>query len=325
MMRFGKLAVWQVALIAAAVAVVQADPQPLEILRQSILARATVDFSGIRTVVIFQSGQKVQGVEQQIDCDAPDRLRITVLAPEHQRGMLCLTSGQEHWEYTPSTGRVVHTERLSTEQLVQTRLEELQRIAGSMKMHYVGVESIGGRQAHVVKIYTQAGVPVKKTWVDTERYVELKTQRFDSHGQIKSSVYYTRIDYSPSFAEGAFDFQTPSGATIVEAKRPTERMSLEQAEQKAGFHAVLPGYLPPGYRFCANRTAVIDVNGKATIWLSFSNGADSFSVFERPATGTLDPVEHERSITWQRGSYRFTLMGALAADELQRVKASIQP
>ncbi|MBD3291664.1 MAG: outer membrane lipoprotein-sorting protein [Armatimonadia bacterium] len=325
MIRFVKLAAMQVVLVAAVAVTVHADPQPLEILRQSILSRTTVDFSGIRTVVVFRDGEKVHGVQQRIDCDAPDRLRILVMGPENQAGKLCLTSGKQHWEYNPATDRVIHAELPSTEQLVQTRLAELARIADDMKMHYVGEEAIAGRQAHVVKVYSQGGVPVKKTWVDTQQYVELKTQRFDSHGQIKSSAYYTRIDFSPTFTDDIFDFEAPQGAKIVEAQRPSERMSLQQAEKKAGFSAVLPNYLPPGYRFCSDRTAVIEVKGKATIWLSFSNGADSFSLFERPAEGTLEPVEHERSITWQHGNYRFTLMGALAHDELLRVKNSIRP
>jgi outer membrane lipoprotein-sorting protein len=325
MKRFVRLAVVEIALVAAAAVAVQAQPQPMEILRQSILSRATVDFSGIRTVVVFREGEKVQGVQQKIDCDAPNRIRILVLAPESQRGKLCLTNGQQHWEYNPATGRVIHSELPSTEQLVQTRLTELERIADDMKMHYVGDETIVGRQAHVVKVYSDGGVPVKKTWVDTQQHVELKTQRFDSHGRVKSSAYYTRIDFSPTFTDDLFDFDAPEGATIVEAERPAERMSLEQAEKKAGFDAVLPDYLPPGYQFYSHRSAVIEVNGKPTIWLSFSNGADSFSLFERPAEGTMEPVEHERSITWQQGNYRFTLMGALAHDELLRVKNSIRP
>ena len=70
---------------------------------------------------------------------------------------------------------------------------------------------------------------------------------------------------------------------------------------------------------------LIEVKGQPTLWLSFSNGADTFSLFERRCSGELDPVCRDRSITWQDGSYRFTLMGALSGDELQKVQASIAP
>jgi len=83
-MRYAKMTVLQVALIATAVTAVHGAPGPLEILRQSILARTRVDFSGIRTVVIFENGEKVHGVEQKIDCDAPGNLRIVVIEPQNQ-------------------------------------------------------------------------------------------------------------------------------------------------------------------------------------------------------------------------------------------------
>jgi outer membrane lipoprotein-sorting protein len=325
MIKAGKMAVLQVALIAAAVTAVHAEPQPLEILRESILSRTTVDFSGTRTVVVFEDGAKVHGVQQRIDCDAPDNLRIVVLAPGDQRGKLCLTAGRDHWEYIPESGRAVHTELPPTEQIVQTRLTELERLAAHMKLDYVGTEPVAGRTAHVVKVYTDAGLPLKKSWVDTRKRIELKTQRFDSHGRVKSSAYYTSINFSPTFEPGLFSFEPPPGVKVVEASRPASRMPLEDAEQKAGFDAVVPGYLPPGYRFCASRASVIDVKGHATIWLSFSNGADTFSLFERPASGEMEATWHDRSVTWHDGGYRFTLMGALTHEEMEKVKASVRP
>lgn len=325
MTRFGRMAVAQAMLMAAVMGAAGADSQPLEILRRSILARASVDFSGIRTVVVFAEGRKLHGVEQKIDCDAPANLRIVVLAPESQRGKLCLTTGRDHWEYTPATGRVVHAQLPPPDQVITTRLRELESLAARMRMQYVGVESMAGRTSHVVKVYTTRGVPVKKAWVDAQHYVELKTQRFDSHGRVKSSAYYTRIDFNPTFAPGLFEFEPPAGASVIEARRPSERLGLEEAEQRAGFAAVLPGYLPPGYEFESDRTTVIEVNGKPTIWLPFSNGADTFSLFERRAVGDCVAVEHGPSITWQEGGYCFTLMGTLSAGEALKVRASVRP
>lgn len=325
MMRFGKLTTLHVLLIAVAVSAVHGAPDPLEILRQSILSRTRVDFSGIRTVVVFEDGQKVHGVEQKIDCDAPNNLRIVVIAPEDQRGKLCLTVGTDHWEYNPGTGRAVHAELPPPQQVVTTRLSELNKLARRMKMQYVGADSIAGRSAHVVKVYTVTGIPVKKLWVDRQYYVELKTLRFNSHGQVKSSAYYTRIDYSPSFAPGHFAFQPPKDATIVEAECGTEPMPLHEAEEKAGFDALVPGYLPPGYRFLDDQASVITVDGKPTLWLTFSNGADAFSLFQRPASGSMNPHWRDRSVTWQEANYRFTLMGSLASDQLMKVKSSIRP
>jgi len=157
-MRIGRTAVALIALTAVALAAAGAEPQPMEILRQSILSRASVDFSGVRTVVVFSEGQKILGVEQKIDCDAPANLRIVFLAPDAERGKLCLTAGQDHWEFAPATGRAMHTQLPPPERVIAERLQEFDELAGEMRAQYVGIESIAGRQAHVVKVYTPGGL-----------------------------------------------------------------------------------------------------------------------------------------------------------------------
>ncbi len=325
MSRLGRLAAIA-GVIAAATAIALAQVNaPLEILRRSIMARGTVDFSGVRTVVLFEAGEKVRGVEQQVQCQAPHRTRITVIAPESEAGTMCLIVGRVQWEYAPNARRVVRTQLPPPERILQQRLRDLERIADNMRLQYCGTDSIAGRSVHVVKLYTPQGVPVKKSWVDTEHWIALKTQRFDSQGRVKSSAYFTRINYAPTFPPGTFEFEPPADAVVIDAAGAPERMPLAQAEQRAGFRAVLPRYLPPGYRFQNDRVAVIEVGGQASLWLPFSNGADTFSLFQRPGRGLAGTLRRGRSITWQAGGFRFTLLGPLAAAEMQQVKASIQP
>lgn len=274
---------------------------------------------------MFSGGEKTHGVEQKVDCDAPHGLRIVVVAPESERGRLCVNEGRDHWEYDPRSNRAVHTALPDPEQTVQARLAELERLTERMNAHYVGPESIAGRPAHVVKVFTTEGLPVKKVWIDHEFYVTLKTQHFDSHGNVKSSAYFTRIDFSPLFAPGLFEFAPPDGAKIVETTGPSSRMPLAEAEEKTGFEAVLPAYLPPGYHFQHDRTTVIDTGGKPTIWLTFSNGADTFSLFQRRESDPSKAVERKRCVSWQLAGYRFTLMGTLTPDEAEKVRESIAP
>ncbi len=325
MSRFGRLVAVQLVVSALALVVADASPRPLELVRQSILARADVDFSGIRTVVAFADGEKVRGVQQKIDCDAPENLRIVILAPEAEHGRLCLTSGRNHWEYNPHTRRAVHLTLPRPETVIESRLQELEGLCERMRLQYAGTDQIAGRRSHVIKVLTPDGLPVKKIWLDDTEHIELKTQRFDTHGNVKSSAYFTRIDLDPMFTEGLFEFSPPDDAVVIETEKPASRVALKQAEQQAGFDAVLPGYLPPGYRFMRKQTAVIDVSGRPTIWLTFSNGADTFSLFERRADGDCPSAKGQSCITWEQGGYHFTLMGMLAADEVEKVRESIRP
>lgn len=311
--------------MAVSVVCASADATPLQILHRSISARTSVSFSGTRTVVLFDDGVKVRGVQQRVYCKAPDKMRIELLAPSPERGKLSLTNGRVHWEYHPQRGRALRGHQPAPSELVKQRLQELKKIAQRMHLQYCGRETIAGREAHVIKVYSAEGVPVKKSYVDTERYVTLKTQRFDAHGNVKSSAYYTQITYDPAFPPGLFDFEPPPDCSIVDSPRPSRRMSLTSAQQQVGFDAALPSYLPPGYVFHEDRVAVIEINKRKALWLTFSNGVETFSLFQRRACGPSDVRHRGRSVTWTSGDYCFTLMGALGRDEMRKVRSSISP
>lgn len=313
-------------IVALACSVVAAQlTDPVEIMRRSVAARGNVDYSGIRTVVMFEGGVKVRGVEQEVHCQAPDKLRIMVIAPESERGKLWLVDGQVQWECDPHAHRALRMQLPPPRQVRLQRLREMERLARTMRLQYCGTESIAGRPAHVIKVYTDEGLPVKKTWIDVETFVTLKTLRFDSQGRVKSSAYFTRIDFNPEFGPGLFTFSPPAGYTVIEAERPPQRMPLAAAEQRVGFRAVLPSYLPAGYHFLADRVAVIELRGRRALWMSFSNGVDTFSLFQRRGDGPTDARRCGRAITWEDGNFCFTLLGTLSAEEMQRVRASIRP
>lgn len=324
MSRMSRAAIVTATVAVASLALAQ-TPSPLELLRRSIAARDNVDYAGVRTVVAFEDGTKVYGVEQKVQCLAPGRMRIVVLTPPADAGSLCLTNGQIHWEYDPHRQRAIRTQLPPPEQVTQSRLRELERLSRRMHLQYIGTERIAGRPTHVVTVSTRDELPVKKAWVDSRHFVALKAQRFDSHGRVKFSSYFTRIDFDPDLTAEIFAFSPPAGCTVIEAGRQVERMPLAQAEDRAGFDAVLPNYLPPGYRFQRDLVALLERDGRTTLWLSFCNGADTFSLFQRRAGGPAKQAHHDRAITWEAGRYHFVLMGTLSDDEMQRVRASIQP
>ena len=220
---------------------------------------------------------------------------------------------------------MVRRELSSLEDIRKRRLADLERLTRHLTVRYLGVETIAGRPAHLVCVYTTSGAPVKKQWVDTEHYVTLKTQRFDTQGRVKLSMYYTAINYNPSYTPGMFDFTPPEGCTVREASDLPERIPLHEAEARAGFQAVLPTYLPEGYRFQSGSVAVIPMRGKKVLWLAFSNGADTFSIFQRQRGVQLQPRQQGRFMEWSAGPYAFTLVGQLSCHEMQKVRNSITP
>jgi len=278
------------------VAIAQPNPQALDILKRSIMAEGSVNFSGVRSVVVFESGVKIHGYQQRVYEKAPG-----------------------------AKSRVTRREVPPPEQACARRLADLERLTRHMRIEYVGAETIAGRAAHVVTISAGGGLPLKKIWADAEHYVLLKMQRFDPEGRVKLSMYYTSINFQPQYTSGMFDFEPPADCVVRAGGNLPDRIPLGEAETRAGFKAALPGYLPSGYSFEDNRVAVIPLKGQKVLWMTFSNGADTFSIFQRRHGVALQPRQSGRSMDWAAGDYSFTLVGQLSCVAMGKVRASVKP
>ncbi len=312
-------------LAAAGLALAQVSPQALDVLRRNIVAEGAVNLSGIRSVVVFENGTKVQGYQQQVYEKAPGKLHMSVIAPEDLKGRLCVSNGLVQWQYLPGKCRATRHDLPPAAPARAQRLAGLEDLSQRMRIDYLGTETIAGRSAHVVCVLTRGGSPLKKSWIDAEHYVALKMQRFDTEGRVKLSMYYTAINFQPQFTAGMFDFTPPAGCSVRAASDLPERVPLAEAEGRAGFAAVLPGYRPAGYSFQDQNVAVIPLKGKKALWLIFSNGADTFSLFQRSRGVQLPPREYGRSMDWSAGAYSFAIVGQLSCNEMRKVRDSIRP
>lgn len=312
-------------LCAAGSAGAQVDRQALEMLRRCVAAEGAVNFSGIRTVVVFENGVKVEGYEQQVYEKAPGKQRVAVIMSAGEPGRLFVSNGLVQWHYLPDRQRAVRRELPPPSETRARRLAELDELAERTRIQYLGTQTIAGRTTHVIVVSTTGGSPMKKNWVDGITYVVLKTQRFDSEGRVKLSMYYTAINYAPQYTDGMFDFVPPAGATVREASDLPERIPLAEAEGRAGFKAVLPGYLPPGYTFQSDSVAVIPMHGRKVLWLEFSSGADSFSMFQRLRGVQIQSRQQGRCMEWSAGPYSFTLISSVSCDEMCKIRDSVRP
>lgn len=302
----------------------QVSETALAVLKQSILASGTVNFSGLKSIVEFQNGVKVRGYQEQVYEKAPGKRRWAVIAPEDQKGQLCIRNGQVQWEYFPDQGRAVRRELPPLEELRAFRLSGLESLCKRMRIQYLGTESIAGRPAHVVFVAASQGMPVKKTWIDTSYHLPLKTQIFDCQGRIARSVYYTAINYQPQYVDGMFDFTPPGGCVVQNAPPPPKRVTLRVAEKSVGFRAAIPRYLPPGYQLQADRVPLPPQGKQVVLWLPFSNGVDTFSIFQRPVGAPAPPGTSGNSLEWRLGDFSFLLVGPLPPDEMKQIRDSVK-
>ncbi|MFP3904103.1 MAG: hypothetical protein ACLFWB_07660, partial [Armatimonadota bacterium] len=107
---------------------------------------------------------------------------------------------------------------------------------------------------------------------------------------------------------------------------PPQRVPLQAAEKAAGFNAVIPANLPDGYVFERDSVAVTRYMDQKTLWLTFTNGLDTFSLFETPCDGQeLRQKKTKHTIhQWHAGGLCFTLIGPLSHRQVQKIMNSTQ-
>jgi len=296
------------------------------VVQRSIQAGHNVPHQGYRNVVVFRQGQKVSGFVQKVSQGYGGQQRVVIVEPPAQRGRTEVCDGQTRWEYYPRVHKVIISQVLEHHQhpLSSTETPALPSSPANLHAHYLGDGQVAGRLTHIIQLTTPAGRPVCKLWIDHQKFVQLKVQRFSPSGEITYSAYFTTITYDPKFPPDLFTFTPPKDAHIIRVPPALPRMDIKEAERQAGFPAKLPRYIPEGYYLERSRVAVARMRGQSVLWLSFSNGVDRFSLFQGPRAIAAHKGPHQLGECWIAGPFCFVLVGSLPAEEVQKIKKSMQ-
>jgi len=294
------------------------------VVQRSVQAGHDVPHEGYRDVVIFRGGHKIAGFVQKVSRGRGGRQRVVVVEPPGQRGRTEICDGQTRWEYYPRVHKVIISNVSGGDRLNPAEMPAMPGLPASLRANYIGDGQVAGRLAHIVELTTPAGRIVGKLWIDGEKFVQLKVQRFCPHGEITYSAYFTTIDYNPKFAPNLFTFTPPEDARIIRVPPALPRMDIKQAERQAGFSAKVPKYIPEGYQLERSRMAVARMGGQPVLWLSFSNGVERFSLFQSRQGLGMHEGRQRLGEYWVAGPFCFALVGSLPAEEVQKIKKSMQ-
>ena len=297
-----------------------ADAQGYSVLARCLYAAFGVDYSGTRQIDVYKDGAKSKSVQQTVYHKRGNKQRVSMSG-----GQMVVMNGQKMWEYFPARAKVTVRDMMDPKRDLADKLSSLRRMAANMNLHYEGTTTVADRSVYVVQIIDPRGQLLKRVWADAGRGVELAAERYDARGNITFSSYFTQISFSPSFPDGAFDFQTPAGVQVEQGPAPRKRMTMADAQQVAGFAGVVPSYLPPGYSFDSDSVSITQRQGRTVLWLTFSNGVDSFSLFESGIPADMPRQKARRVVVWTKGPYLFALVGRLPDDEVGRIKAGLNP
>ncbi|MCL6519649.1 MAG: MucB/RseB C-terminal domain-containing protein [Armatimonadetes bacterium] len=301
------------------------------ILKKMLISEGNVSFTA-HQVTTLAKGPFLTS-EQEVYRDGFKGMRTEYTYPNQLAGEIMIDDGKVLIRFIPRNKTAkTQPSRLN---FLKLRTIEANRALerGQIQVELVRRDKIAGRNAYVLEVKPRAkrAGPTRKFWVDTEKWVKLKTEDIAPDGTVVSTSYYTRIDFT-SVPPEKFRFKPPPGVRVERGPERMQIMSIEKAQRIVDFQIREPKYLPKGFKLLG-ATVVPFRHGKV-VGLRYSDGVSSFSLFQAPRRMLdprfpkqlqKDPLRAGRGVyAWKLGELNFTLIGSIPADEIRRIADSIK-
>jgi len=293
----------------------------MDILRKSIAADGQVAYWAKIEIVVHGQGKSKQVVRQEVLRAPGNRYRIEVTNSGNGNPPVIVSNGHTEWEFRPGRSVVYQRPLAPIKEIQRKKLNALQAVEDTLHAAYVGEDEVAGRMCYVVVVKPPDGQRVrKKVWVDAQRFIELRGERYDQSGRLITT--WSAMQISFDVAPGADDFEyRPPARTQVKRLERAERTTLAAAEKTVGFRAVLPSYLPPGFALDKSQVGIARLGGRTALWLEFFDGVDTFSLFECPRL-RKPPPEAKNALYWEARGLSFLLIGRLSPEQRSKVQRS---
>jgi outer membrane lipoprotein-sorting protein len=183
------LALWAFAAFAAA----QAPPPSAETILDRVDANAVPGNKILISEMTIHGRRDSRTVKSKSWIRGQDKAFTEYLDPPRERGTKMLKLGDQLWTYSPDTDRTIsisgHMLRQSVmgSDLSYEDMMEDRKLRNAYAVKVAGEEPLAGRSCWVLELKSKTGEVAyqsRKSWVDKERYVVLKEERFAKSGKL---------------------------------------------------------------------------------------------------------------------------------------------
>lgn len=303
-----------------------AAPTVGEILAKLWADRAT--YQGVRDVHFYgPRGPFV--VRQKVYHTPGGRERFEVVSPSSMAGKLHVSDGERAWLYDPQQQQATEMPlpphfkrqcgRAGSER--KTRPPWMSGSASGWRQR--GMATVAGRPCYVLELLWPAKTPTLVLYVDSEQFVVLAFERRTPDGRLAESWKFESVEFVQKLDRKLFTFTPPPGTKVIRPGPPAEPIALSEVYKRLRMKPVIPSWLPPGYRLVEERVAVVRKRNREVLWLQFSNGLDTFSVFQ----GFRLPPDKQGppgAVRWEYGPYTLVVVGKLSREQLEAMRKSLR-
>ena len=302
------------------------------------------DYTGIM-IMESQIGNEIQHTEMEVKFKKP----YYYWTKDLKTGIITVSNEKTTWIYDPQRNTATKIE-ISEEMYeyikkMRERIDYgkiIEKILEEYDVKLLGSEKVEGRDCYVLDLKEKNDSMHIKMWVDKEYWMPIKMETEMKIGNevMKTIAIYKNLKFNVGLSEKDFEFTPPEGAKIIERKlEEPEKMSLEEAEQKAGFKVLMPCYIPSGFKF-EGATVLETVEGKM-VSMRYRSGEKFLTITEllseekredkigeevdiNGIKGRLVTFMNITSVKWICGELTITVSGNIDKEEVLKVARSIE-
>lgn len=149
--------------------------------------------TAISTMEITNRRGRVNKIRSQSWINGENASLSEYLSPAREKGTKMLKEGDVLWLYTPAADRVIQIsghmlrQSVSGSDLSYEDMMEDQSLQNTYNATVTGKETINGRECFVLRLEAKTddvAYPGRKLWVDSERWLPLKEERYAKSGKL---------------------------------------------------------------------------------------------------------------------------------------------
>ncbi len=203
----------------------------------------------------------------------------------------------------------------------------IKKMQSTHKFEVIGEEKVLGMNTYHVKLTANTSSTLMgdmEFWVDSKTWFVLKSTFVN--GDLKTESEYTRLDFSPKFAEDTFKLDIPKDIQVkpIEDLNPIKEVTLEEAERALG----QPLLVFNDQHVTLTKVALHELKGeinRTEVEVEFYKDqvpSLSLSVFKKPADSDPGALGKEikvrqtngwysaeiRALIWDEGGLRYSLL-----------------
>jgi outer membrane lipoprotein-sorting protein len=307
---------------------------------------------------IVEASISVQGMEISATVEvweqAPNKLRVEVIEASEARfaDTVIVTDGEQAWSYEPQRNLVQvgppgEVDMPLPQEILGSLQGTIQEMLDASDVELAGEEQVAGRPAYVLNVSAKEdaeqeifpGNGTATVWVDKEQWFILRaTYEASAFGQ--GTMEVRSFELNSGLSDELFEFEVPEGARVIDAQaQQPEPLTLVEAVSQAGFHLLIPGYVPQDATlvdiFRVGESYVLRYNHSTQVSFTVIQGPElasppplgdlqGLTVRGQSATAISDEAGGNTFLYWTEDGITVTVAGHISLDEALKVAESLK-